>query len=384
MKGKKQAILALTLALFALTGCGGKSIYANYRAVEEMEIIYTLGVDREGDEYILTMSGTAGEGAAGTVVLTQRADTLTAGLQNAALLSRREHLFFAHLENLVIGEAAAQAGIQQVLDFLERNIELRMDVRLYVVQGGTAQAAVAADYGEDYDVTKALEVGARALEHLSTSYPYTILDFTAAHQAGRPALAMALQYQETAGSAALVPQGYGVFSQGALMGYLDSSVSQAATVLLDKFQSGVLEAEFEGVTLGLRVTGAKTRISGVWTGDTLDRVEIQGDFTMNVTEQSGSLNLYDGETLARLEAQLAQSLAEGLRQAIQAAKDLGVDCLEIGSCLERQAPDQIQAIADWDQVFCGLKTEIQATVTVERTYDIGPFPLDQQAQTQEG
>ena len=64
---KKLTAAVLALSLLALSGCSGGSIYSNYREIEQLVVIQTMGFDAAGDGVGLSISSgnTGGSGGSG-------------------------------------------------------------------------------------------------------------------------------------------------------------------------------------------------------------------------------------------------------------------------------------------------------------------------------
>ena len=64
---KKITAAVLALSLIALSGCSGGSIYSNYREIEQLVVIQTMGIDKTDDGVCLSISsGSIGGGSSGS------------------------------------------------------------------------------------------------------------------------------------------------------------------------------------------------------------------------------------------------------------------------------------------------------------------------------
>ena len=116
--------IALLLAVcLALSGCGGRELHQRL-------LIQTLAVDVTGEGYILT-AWAQGETASGT------GDTLPAALEDLGLAAGREP-FLGQADDLVLGRAAGEESLSQVLEFAVGNC--RPTVGLWVAPGLASRA----------------------------------------------------------------------------------------------------------------------------------------------------------------------------------------------------------------------------------------------------
>ena len=146
MRRRRAAALCFSIIIIVslLAGCAGGGIYANYSAIEDLQLVKTLAVDRAGAEgTALTVSTGSGAGKASLVVRGEGGGLLEA---IDALRDRtpRGELFFDHTRFIVLGEDYAAAGIRALLDFTERDVQLRLGTELFVLRGAEAGPLVTA------------------------------------------------------------------------------------------------------------------------------------------------------------------------------------------------------------------------------------------------
>ena len=173
---KKQVLLVLLLMLL-LTGCRRYSGFLPYaREIEDMELIRTLGVDTAGDAGVaITASG--GTSQEETEVVAGEAGTISA----AVLELQGEgssYLYFGHVTQLLLGEGLAKRGVMPSLDYVLRDVEMRLETALYVVRNGTAGQAIEAA-AADGSATDRLEALADDAGLTANSMPRTVKDVLA-------------------------------------------------------------------------------------------------------------------------------------------------------------------------------------------------------------
>ena len=73
-------IFIIIIVCLALTGCGGDggSIYSNYREVEHLRLILTLGLDRTGETTALTISSGRAAGSGQGALMSLRGESVAA------------------------------------------------------------------------------------------------------------------------------------------------------------------------------------------------------------------------------------------------------------------------------------------------------------------
>lgn len=143
----KRLLIGLFIILL-LTGCW------NRRELNEIAITYGLGIDKDGDDFVVTaqvinpeqVSGQKGSGAGGTrspVILHEERDKTVLGAIRKLSRTASRKIYVAHLYILVFGEEFAKAGIGDALDLIVRDQEFRTDFYVFIAKGSTAKDILA-------------------------------------------------------------------------------------------------------------------------------------------------------------------------------------------------------------------------------------------------
>ena len=138
MKKAICVILALASA-FTLTGC--TSVYSNFKEIEQLLVIQDMGLDKQGgfarfDIFLDESTGDVPKRLYGT------GDSITTALEHIYNYSFEDIIFCSHISHVLIGEKAAESGIDDYLSYICRSPIMRLDIPLFVVKGSTAQDAV--------------------------------------------------------------------------------------------------------------------------------------------------------------------------------------------------------------------------------------------------
>ena len=106
----RRALALLLAAGMLCSGCSTGAISSNYRPVEDLELIQTIGVDRAPEGVCLSAAtGKAGEGEA-PKRMTQSGVSMLAALDQLQDRTPSAELFYAQTSYLLLGEEAAAAG----------------------------------------------------------------------------------------------------------------------------------------------------------------------------------------------------------------------------------------------------------------------------------
>lgn len=136
---KKFVLIVITLFILLISsGC------YNYKEINEMAIVSSIGIDKDdkNDKYIVSAQIMNSKGSEDSedsqiIVYTKEGDTIHEALRNVTLESPRK-LYGNHLSKIVLSEEVAKEGIDNVLDTFNRLSEVRNEFIITVVKDNKA------------------------------------------------------------------------------------------------------------------------------------------------------------------------------------------------------------------------------------------------------
>lgn len=354
---KKLVLLALVPVLL-LTGCrryAGILPYA--REIEDMELMRTLGVDRAGAEQVaVTASG--GSSQEETEVVFGRAGSIS----SAVLALQGEgasYLYFGHVTQLLLGEELARQGVLPPLDYVLRDVEMRLETALYLVREGTAAEAITAA-AADGSATDRLEALADDAGLTAGSMPRTVKDVLADLDRQGASFAPAVLADR-----GLTAAGYGVLKDGALVGWAEGEAALGVNLIFGRVDADVVEVTApDGSRAALRVVGAAASVRPVWEGDTLAGLQVHCEVEANLAEGTA---MPDESVLTALEEALARTEAQRMAQALELSRTLDADYLGLRHSAASRAPWHKEMLME-NRGMEGLSLEATAQASIQRSY----------------
>ena len=379
-----RTVFTLLLCLLLILPLAGqRGAHANFRELEQLLVIRTMGLDefRGGVQLSLASSGSSERGpkrlqASGTSVM--------AAMDRLSSFSYEEDLFCAHIEQLLIGEKEAEAGLDAALAYIERSPELRLDLPLYIIKGGTATDAVMNVGGGGQGICEVMEAVHLSLARRGDSGETPASQVIRDNERYGAALICALvcrDASETEQSAdgsgedatkplAAAPEGYAVLRDGKLCRYLTKEQSIAVGFL--KNRVGVAEVQLRdkyGGMAVLELTGGGSRIEPVWTEGVLAGLKIQCDVRAALVETRGS-GIQDEAYLDALTAALEEQVARFVTSTVEASKALEADFLGLAAIVERSDPAAYQALPQpFSAQLPGLELELTVSARLNHAND---------------
>ena len=354
---RKICMLVLALALL-LTGCRRYSGVLPYgREIEDMELIRTLGVDAAaGDGVAVTASG--GTSREETRVVSGRAGTISAAVL-ALQGEGSSYLYFGHVGQLLLGEELAKRGVITSLDYVLRDVEMRLETALYVVRSGTAGGAIEAA-AADGSATDRLEALADDAGLTANSMPRTVKDvLVELDRQGASFLPAVLA------DGGLTAAGYGILKDGALVGWAEGDAALGVNLIFGRVDADVVEVYSpDGARAALRVVGAAASVRPVWQGDTLTGLEVTCRVDANLAEGSA---MPDRAALDALEQELARVEAGRMAAALELSRVLDADYLGLRRSAAFAVPWRKETLLETYSMK-DLKLEAAARAVIQRSY----------------
>ncbi len=300
-------------------------------------------------------------------------------------------LFWGHNIVTVFSEELARSGLRPVLDFLERERQLRLISRPLVVQGDVRKLMEAEFPLED--------TGARGLQRQITAVQFDANIFPAMflsevyNQLEQPGFeiligrAEVLVADEEGGSHGedgndddmVVPPvrlgGAAAFVDDVFRGWFEPDEIRGWHLVGGEHQSSYLVPSpgEEGATVGLETISEKARMYPVVEGDEVG-INIELKARTRIQEYTGDHEiLRDDQFIDSLRRRSAEALRADIEKTISRSQELGSDVLGLGNLIYRKKPHEWWEIEDdWDEIFPELEVNIDVQVVIKRAGLIGP------------
>lgn len=374
---KSVRLLCLVLVLSLLGGCGGHWIYSDYREIDQLELIQALGLDAEGGMVTATAS-TDGQDEE-PVVLRSSAVSVSRAMRKMQDYTSRKYIFFGHTGHLLLGERAAEQGVVQYLEHMERCVEMRLNTFLYIVREGTAEEAISATGLEGEGVVKLLTSLEKDVQLMNESHVFTCGEVAEQLAEGGGALAAAVSLVRQEGILAgespetICTRGYAILREGKLAGYLDPELARGANLLMDLGGEDILEVpDGAGGWAALRLTDSRVRYEPEFRDGELSALRIRVELTCSLDELQTQADTGRRETLENLERGAAELELERIRRVLERSRELEADFCGIGTWVRRKSPLIFDGMElSWREAFPRLPIEAEVSCRVQRSYDAG-------------
>lgn len=394
-------LVTILLAIF-LSGCWDR------REINELAFLSSMAVDLEGEQRLLTyefvrpVATGGGEKGGGTLNHRQatlrsgRGETLIdAGQQITTGLSRLVYL--AHTNAVLVGEEMARRGLGEILDFVDRNPELRRTTLIMVTRGAArevltkVQGDIETTLGKEimglhkwvqssgygfiptvndvyFDLSSETATTVLPVVELSPQpFPPVIGAGTPSSGGGSGSTEGRVEEPETVRTVRL--NGAGLFYHDKLVAWLDADQTRGWAWVRNKVRRAVLAlpCQENNTKVAVDINEAHAEVS-------LDRQgeQLQGKIKLKVEgillEQQCKLDFTREEAIKSLESRMAAQIAAEINSALNQAKTAGTDVFGFGGVLHRRHPELWRQLQGrWNEEFKKLPVTISVEAKLRHT-----------------
>ncbi|WP_309244759.1 Ger(x)C family spore germination protein [Cohnella silvisoli] len=366
-----------------LTGCW------NRKEMNELAIVLAAGIDKVDDRYrfsaqvvdpgqVSSRKG-GGGGRAPATLYTEEADTIFEAVRKITRISPRK-LYFSHLRIFVIDESLAKEGMAEVLDFLNRDHEIRSDFYIVVSKGvkaeDTLKILTAVETIPANQLFSSLDASERNWSPSMTVTIDSLIDDLISD--GKNPVLTGLRVVgelETGKSKRNVENidppgrlrysGLAVFKKDRLIGWLNEDESRGYNFIMDNVKSSVgnVTCPGEGKVIG-EVIRANTVVKGmVYRGR--PQVNINVRIEGNVGEvECATLDLTKKDTIRELEKKMGKKIGKSMESVIEKAQNsYKSDIFGFGKAIRRSNPKAWKTLKKgWDEEYF---TDLRVTINVD-------------------
>lgn len=375
---KKRTILtALMLALCVpLTGCN--EVYLpTAQDIVSVELVRVMALDPGKEKQVLvTVSSGAGSSADGQmptppVVLEEEGETVFSACLSIQTQGDR-YVNYGALDQCLVSEEETEVGLMGLLDFLERDHEVRMDTELFLAKDDPAGEFLRQMATSTSSASDRLQSIGRDYPLESQGWTVTVREaITDLNDNGCTLLpVVALKQEET--QTTIEAQGMAWISHNQVKGHFTNERARAAAILSNTAGSGAMEVTLsDGTVVGLRLTELRCQWVAHWDGEKLSAIEGQVLTKSDIAELQGPADPEDQAVTAEMNRLLQKKLQGQLQEVMDGVQETGEDLFHLKRQLLGQSLRRCEAMEKhWEEWYPQAEITITVQSDVERSYDV--------------
>lgn len=368
-------MLCCALTANLLCGCSPRFL-PQPKDISNVELVRTLAVDSAPENRVkVTVSsgvkreGSGGNGGQEPLILEQEASTVFSACQMIQK-SGSGYVTYGHVTECVIGKGAAEAGIDRILDYIQRDYEMRLDTLIFFTEE-TAAEVITKSGGKDIAATDRLQEIGKELPLESKGWACTVREFLTDLYDNGWAMMPVVRLEKESEQDTLVSDGMALFQETDLKERFPPEMGRGVCLLLNQGEMSYLDLDTQkdGVA-GLKLTGQKCKWNAQWQGDELTDLTAEIQVQADLSEVSGKLDALNEETVSRMEQTLAKTLTEEAVQVLEQEQKVG-DFLHLKRTLMTQYPMKAGLIQrQWENWRKKLTFRVKTSCVVQQSYDV--------------
>lgn len=368
-------ILCCGLMAQLLCGCSPRFL-PQPRDIANVELVRTLAVDSAPKDQIkVTASsgakrgGADGDGSQKPLILEQEASTVFAACQMMQK-SGSGYVTYGHVTECVIGKEAAEAGIDRILDYIQRDYEMRLDTLIFFTREEASEVIHKAS-GAESAATDRLQEIEKELPLESKGWPCTVREFLTDLYDNGWAMMPVVKLEGEQDQHTLLSDGMALFQGAKVKDYFPAELGRSVCLLLNKGEMSYLDLETqENGAAGLKITVQNCKWDAQWQGDQLTDLTAKLKIQADLSEVSGELDTLDDETLREMEQTLAEKLTREVAQVLKREQSVG-DFLHLKRTLMTQYPGKAGALQqEWENWRKRLTFHVETSCVIQQSYDV--------------
>lgn len=429
---KKAIAIILSASMLAVcSGCASSgSIYSNYKEIEILQLIQTIGIDSLGRGVELSVSSGTGTKDIPPTILSGIGASIPQAMQRVQDFAEFQELFYPHMKYVIIGQEAAENGIFDYIDYIQRASRMRLSAGMFVVRGGTAKELVTHVGGDTSDITDVLASLEREVKVTGQTHVFSCKDSASQLISRGSCLICAIEaspideniYSGKSGSTpsrseqgssggsssgssgsgsegesdsgesssggqggssggssgggtaplSALPSGYAVMSDWKLAAFLDEDQSWGADILLGMGGSGAFTLEdINGQKAVLSLGSSNASFEPVWDGKSISSINVPVSLELSILELPSDAELDSAEYISQLERITAGAVSSWINEVLGISAELGADFLGIGERIRSRHPFRFGSMdRQWSDILGSVPFYVSVSASIEQSFDL--------------
>lgn len=363
-------ITVVFIIMISTSGCW------NYRDVNEVSIAAGLAIDKnpENNKYIVTAELLRPSGGKDikmeSSIISSEGSTLFEGIRNF-IMKAGKRIYWSHAKVVVISWDIAQEGVVKILDFIERDAEMRADIWLLVSKEKTAREILE---GKDtVHEAIAFHIDDQFKNEKSISkYPavelYEFISNLSAEGIS-PVLPTASMVKTIKGEIVPDVHGTAVFRKDKMVGLLDAIETRSMLFVKNELKGGViteLNVTDESTDVTLEIGKSKTKLKPVIKDEELlMKIDVEIDATIGEINSNEDVIAEEGreKLIKKAQESIKKQIEDVIRKVQEEYKS---DIFGFGSTIHQEMPALWEKIkTEWGDMFVSLDTEVNVKLNIK-------------------
>lgn len=411
---RTKIIITITIISLIIIALFNTEIMPLRREISDMEIILIAGLDKVGDEYMITFikrkqnaSSSSGDGedsnTGGSQVISMTADSYSVALRQLQTTTDK-FTTASHIKYFIVGQETLEEDFEHITDAIARGYQTRLNSKIYMAKEMTAKEFLEKASKLKFSVEEKLENMESNFWSKSSYVDTDILDFghISFSDTGE-GLIDTLEFYSTANEEKKdnmesstggredetkdeISFGYGgaaIISDCKVTGFLTKDQTIISNYFLKENNVNVSTVYDKDSFVVFRLERLSTDIEfGFDEKDLINKIKINVTFKANYEETNATFPIFTEDMIKHFEEKLNEQVKNEIISIVQFEKEKNIDFLYIKEKLEYSNPYKYEKNkTNFMDLLKRCQIEVESKGRIQTTYDIVESNKDQEGKS---
>jgi len=370
MKKNKLVIFIFIIAMCPITLCG----CWNYKEIDSMAIVAGMAIDKDiiTNKYIITIEiiTSQSQGSSSTIsseFYSSEGDSILSA-ERSVVGKTGIPLLWYEAKVVIISEPVAVEGVIPVIDWPNRDSDLRADMWMIIAKGNSAaeilKNKIKPDQIVSYHLDDIMKRGG-LLSKFPESKLWSFIDGIASE--GKSGVVVAVK--NNISDKTIEPTGSAIFKEDKLVGYLDGDETLYMRMIKNKIKEGVItlkNVSGSATSITLEIFENRTKLTPIYNNGMVSLI-IDISPIVIISEVGGSKDFMKDENLKILQSEAEKKIGANVNYLIsKLQKDYDCDVLGFGELFEKEKPKVSKNFKEnGEDIFISLKTVVNVHLQIK-------------------
>ena len=398
---RTKIILGIVITGLIIIAMFNSNLMPLRREISDMEIILIAGLDKVGDEYMITFikrnesdssKGDAQDSSAGSQVISMTADSYTVALRQLQTTTDK-FTTASHIKYYIIGEQTLRDDFVHITDAIARGYQTRLNSKIYMAKGMTAREFLTKASKLEFNIENKLENMESSFWEKSNYVHTDILDFghISFSETG-DGLIDTLEFYNTADeeqkdnmesstggkeneTSDKISFGFGgaaIVNNCKVDSFLTKDETTIANYILNTDNVNVITINDKDDFVVFRIEQLSANVNFEFDNkNKLNGIKIDVSFKANYEETNASVPIFTENMIEYFEKELNAKVEEQIKEIINIEQEKGIDFLYLKEKLELTHPyKNIEDKNEFMELIKNCKVSVVSKGGIQTTYDI--------------
>ncbi len=379
-------LIIIPLVICTLTGC--ETLNVSGIEIGKSNFIRAVGIDKavsdNGNIRLTTISkkkipmegSNPKSGEEASIVMNSEGKTVFEAVRNFHSFSNQD-VFWGHNGLIIISEELAREDIMKYLDFFTRDHELRLNAKVIIVKGTTAETFIKESNTSSMFFPDMLNALLSDTDGISISKSIELSTAIAMFENGiasayLPCAELIDAEKKTQGDLNkkdIILNGFALFKNNQLSEFATYGAGRGVNWINHNVKSGIIVVKDKtGGDVSLEIINASRKIKPVLKNGVLN-ITVEIEETSNLDEQYADKDLFVQDTLKYLEERQNEAILQEAQSAIYLAQQYGLDPFGISNAVYHKYPIEWEKMKDnWEEIYKGTEIVVKVKSHIARAY----------------